>query len=240
MKKYVKLIGIVWILAGFSFFVYMYFTFMAQGVNADVHSDTKVVSVTRSSNFDLFEPNENSKGTIFFFPGALVDPAAYAPICRELSLNNYKTYLIHMPWRMASLGYQSILEDSLIVKEENNILIGHSQGAKMAAQFTQEHPELINGLVLLGTTHPRDYALTANDVQVLKIYGGNDQVAPVDKVLLNKVNLPEHTIYEEIDGGNHSQFGHYGQQIGDGSASISREKQQEKTINHILQFLENL
>ena len=42
--------------------------------------------------------------------------------------------------------------------------------------------------------------------------------------------MPENTSWVKIDGGNHSQFGWYGDQPGDNPASISREIQQQIII----------
>ena len=39
-----------------------------------------------------------------------------------------------------------------------------------------------------------------------------------------------------IKGGNHAQFGNYGEQAGDGTATISREEQQDQTAKAILEF----
>jgi len=52
----------------------------------------------------------------------------------------------------------------------------------MAAQFVYENPGLINKLVLIGTTHPRDISLADSKIPVLKIYGSKDGVA--DEVFL--------------------------------------------------------
>ena len=46
------------------------------------------------------------------------------------------------------------------------------------------------------------------------------------------------TIYE-IAGGNHAYFGYYGEQKGDGTATITREKQHAETTTQILIMLEN-
>ena len=40
-----------------------------------------------------------------------------------------------------------------------------------------------------------------------------------------------------IEGGNHAQFGNYGLQQGDGTATISAESQQSETVAQILQFI---
>jgi hypothetical protein len=41
----------------------------------------------------------------------------------------------------------------------------------------------------------------------------------------------------EIKGGNHSQSGHYGNQLFDGKGTITREEQQTTTRSAILQAL---
>lgn len=72
---------------------------------------------------------------------------------------------------------------------------------------------------------------------VTKIYATNDGIAPAGKVLSNRRLLPESTKWIEIDGGNHSQFGHYGHQLFDGKASISREAQQAIVRSTLLESL---
>jgi hypothetical protein len=52
--------------------------------------------------------------------------------------------------------------------------------------------------------------------------------------------LPRTTRWIEIEGGNHSQFAHYGHQLFDGSPTITREQQQEKTRMAVLASLEQV
>ena len=47
-------------------------------------------------------------------------------------------------------------------------------------------------------------------------------------------NLPDDVIEEVIDGGNHSYYAHYGEQEGDGKASITRQEQQECVLDVFL------
>ena len=56
----------------------------------------------------------------------------------------------------------------------------------------------------------------------------------------NQGFLPEQTLWTLIEGGNHAQFGYYGIQLGDDSATISREEQQAETVAAILTFLVQL
>ncbi len=69
------------------------------------------------------------------------------------------------------------------------------------------------------------------------VIASNDGIAPPDRVLSNKGLLPEHTTWVEIEGGNHSQFGHYGHQLFDGEATVSREAQQAATRSALLEAL---
>ena len=55
--------------------------------------------------------------------------------------------------------------------------------------------------------------------------------------MANRRLLPETTAWVEIKGGNHSQFGHYGHQLFDGRATITREAQQATTRQVMLDAL---
>jgi alpha/beta hydrolase family protein len=91
------------------------------------------------------------------------------------------------------------------------------------------------GLVLIGTSHPREFSLAHLEIPVVQVFGTRDTVADADKVQSALVNLPPATRSVRIDGGNHSQFGYYGFQPGDWPATISRETQQQLTVQAILE-----
>ncbi|MNV99337.1 hypothetical protein D3C71_1946840 [compost metagenome] len=96
----------------------------------------------------------------------------------------------------------------------------------MASNYASKNQDKVKGLVLLGAyiygDIPASHALT--------IYGSLDNV--LDK---SKVNYKENVFV--IEGGNHGQFGNYGNQKGDGTATISREQQQKETVDHIVAFI---
>lgn len=235
-----KIFGMVWVTFGVCFFTWIFISMSAQGVVEKIFADTSTVQVTKNDDYLLFTPNEAYQKVIFFYPGALVDPDAYAPLCRRIAEQGYRVLLIHMPWRMATKGYTKIKELNLLSDEAKQyILIGHSQGGKMAAQFVYENPNMIDKLILLGTTHPRDTDLSNFQISVLKIYGSNDGIAEPDKVTANKPRLPSTAKYIHLEGANHSQFGYYGFQLGDNEAGITREKQQQQVLGHILDFIKN-
>lgn len=96
----------------------------------------------------------------------------------------------------------------------------------------------MTGLILLGTTHPRDFSLSDSRLAITKLYASADGVAPLADVLANATLLPPSTRWVAIKGGNDSQFGHYGFQPGDRWASLSRTEQETETLKAVLAALE--
>jgi pimeloyl-ACP methyl ester carboxylesterase len=117
------------------------------------------------------------------------------------------------------------------------VVAGHSRGAEIASRMVLESPASLCGLVLIGSSHPRDISLAHVTVPVARVYGTRDTVADVAKVEATRHNLPASARQVRIDGGNHSQFGYYGFQPGDWPATISREAQQAVTLEVLLGLL---
>ncbi len=233
-----KIIKRIWFIIAISFTIWLVYSYQAKGVSDSLFKSDSKISVKDNDEFFLFEPKQKFDKVFIFFPGAIVDPKAYVPLCRKISENGIKVYLIKMPWRLASQGYEIPKELHLFAdKSKTYILAGHSQGGKMAAQFVKENPTLVDKLILIGTTHPRDISLADSTIPILKIYGSDDGVADEKTIFQNKSKLPVTTKFVKIEGANHAQFGYYGFQFGDNSARISRKKQQTETLNVIIAFL---
>src|SRR5690606_34512193 len=93
-------------------------------------------------------------------------------------------------------------------------------------------------LILIATTHPRDFSLENVKIPVMKIYGSDDGIADENSILTNRSKLPSVTRFARIEGANHAQFGYYGFQLGDNVARISRERQQAETLRLMLDFID--
>ena len=239
-KKYniKRTLKTIWFSAAFIFMFWQFYSFQSKGVGESLLQNSESIKVKEGSDFYSFEPVKGCREVLIFFPGAMVDPKAYVPLCRKIADNNIKVYLIKMPWRLASQGHNLPKELKLFADNSKTyILAGHSLGAKMAAQFAYESPHLIDKLILIGTTHPRDVSLANTSIPILKIYGSNDGVADEKSIIENKSKLPVTTKFVKINGANHSQFGYYGFQLGDNSATIDREQQQSETLQHIIEFI---
>lgn len=126
------------------------------------------------------------------------------------------------------------------LREGKYILGGHSQGAKMAAQFVYENPHLMKGLFLLATSHPRDFTLSDRAIPTIKLYAEFDGLASVSEVMEHKDKLPENATMIMIKGGNHSQFGYLGTLLTDEKAEIDLKKQQELTLKYLITFFESI
>jgi len=233
-----KTIKIAWVTGGLIFTLWVLYSSQSKGVDPEYLQDSKTIKVEQTSDFYLFSPSQDFKEVFIFYPGAMVDPKAYVPLCRKIADNNIKVYLIKMPWRLASRGYNTPKELHLFNDSTKiYILAGHSQGAKMAGQFVFENPTLIGKLILIGTTHPRDISLANSEIPILKIYGSKDGVANEKSIIDNKSKLPETAKFVKIEGANHAQFGYYGTQLGDNTATISRQQQQDETLKSIMEFI---
>lgn len=109
----------------------------------------------------------------------------------------------------------------------------------MACEYIVAHPKIFDGLVLLASYPAESTNLSAIDLCTVLIYGTQDGVSSdVFKASVNRLSLD--TVLVEIAGGNHAQFGDYGPQKGDGTATIAREQQQRLTAEAILSVLYQL
>lgn len=210
---------------------------------AALRSDTRV-NVTRGEGCWALEPQRHQRVGFLFFAGALVQPAAYAPLLRAIAEEGYLVLLIELPRRGVFGGADGpeVLDRARTAMSRNAgvsrwVAAGHSKGGAVAARFVRVGHPALAGLVLVGTSHPRDFSLSDVDLPVTRIFGTRDTVADVEKLEATRNNLPASTRIVRIDGGNHSQFGYYGFQPGDWPATISRQEQQRATVRAILEAL---
>ena len=187
----------------------------------------------------VFKPLSVEPDTgLVFYPGARVDPRSYAPAARELAAHGYLVVIVRMPLDLAILGSgkaNSVIEKFTYI--ENWAVGGHSLGGAMAARFAYYHQNELEGLLLWAAYPASDNDLSGSDLSVTTIYGSQDGLATVKKVEESFNELPEKTEKVLIIGGNHAQFGWYGEQSGDKPAKISRESQQKQTVDASLVLL---
>jgi hypothetical protein len=232
MKKTIKifLISIVAVilLSASAFFLYVSNYYKADDMTLSVMaSDQASGKITVEQNLTIFHANDDSGSALIFYPGGKVDAIAYYPLLKKIAENGVTCILIKMPFHLAV--FHVTAADGVYDKLPNikNWFIGgHSLGGAMASSYMANHPEKVEGLILLG-------AYIYGDIKperALTIYGSNDMV--LDKT---KITYDENIVV--IDGGNHAYYGNYGEQKGDGTASITREEQQDIAAAAIVDFM---
>ena len=114
---------------------------------------------------------------------------------------------------------------------------GHSLGGSMAANYIYNNPTSMEGLILWASYPAESNNLSESGFPVLSIIGNRDGLVTLDKLQASVPLLPANTMWVEIDGGNHAQFGSYGAQSRDLEATITPEDQHQQIINATLIFL---
>lgn len=247
MTKFWKIIRILWVTFGILFTLWMANSFRARGFDKSILESDSRVTVAETSRFISFRPNASSQPVgLIFFPGGMVQPEAYAPMSRTIAEQGYSVFIVKLPLGSAPLKSQEadVINQVLEIISSNEAIQhwfvgGHSRGAAIASRFAYAHGDYFYGLILIGTSHPKEQAfdLSNTTLTVTKIYATNDGLASLDEVEDNAIYLPANTTWVLIEGGNHSQFGYFGKLLFDNPATISREQQQELTIDAILSAL---
>lgn len=84
---------------------------------------------------------------------------------------------------------------------EHTWIGGHGAGGTVARAFAAEHPERVNGLLLLGVEN-EDIPL-APVIPVLIIQGADDEVTPPDSGVQLQATAPERVNLRTVDGADH-------------------------------------
>ncbi len=207
-------------------------------------SDARV-SVSSFEDHWVFRPGGPVRASgLLFFPGALVDPVAYAPLARAAAEAGHIAILVRVPRRGVLGGAEipSVIPRARALMKTlpqvgRWLVAGHSRGGEIAARFGRDQGDALAGLLLIATSHPRDFSLADAAFMVTRLSGSRDGFASPEKLAANRPNLPAETRVIVVEGGNHSQFGWYGFQPGDRFALTPREEQQRRTIEVLLTCL---
>ena len=219
------------LLLGTAFYTQVFYR--ADRTAIDALASDELVNVSQTDYGWLFDgPSEEN--AFIFYPGGKVEEEAYAPLLHSLASQGLDVMLVSMPARLAILDVDAAEKVLAEYEYEHWYIGGHSLGGASCTLYASENEDKFDGIILLGSfsTKPLE------DIRVLFIYGSEDQVLNMEKYIDNRANVPECAEEYVIEGGNHAQFGSYGVQQGDGSATISGEEQVEITVNLIISFLQ--
>jgi len=227
MKKRYKILIIAFaflVLVGGAFTIYVSDYYPVE-IDNDTISPTS--SYKTKGNLTIFSADTPGNTGLIFYPGGRVDEKAYYPLMEKLSQSNITCVLVKMPFHLAVLDTNAANQvyDKL-PDIEHWYIGGHSLGGSMASSYAASNPDKIEGVFLLGAYIYGDISPD----RVLTIYGSNDLV--LDR---SKITYTENIIV--IEGGNHAYFGNYGEQDGDGTATITHDEQQKQTVQAVISFI---
>lgn len=209
------------------------------------HADDKAISafsvsenvtVEYISNSAVAYKAENAEAGFIFYPGGKVEYTSYEPLMKACAEKGITCVLVEMPLNLAVFDINAadgIKEQFPEIK--NWYIGGHSLGGSMAASYLADNQDDFKGLILLGSYSTEDFS--SSDIDVLSVYGSEDNVLNREKYEENKNNLPDDFTEFVIEGGCHAYFGMYGEQDGDGVATITNDEQISITAEKIYEFI---
>ncbi len=192
-------------------------------------------------NWIVLDPAGAGDRGLIFYPGGLVEPAAYAPVLHNLAAAGYLVVIAPMPFNLAIFNTNAA--DAVIAaypQIETWTLAGHSLGGAAASIYAENHPGMIDSIAFWDS-YPANYAdLSDNALPVLSIYGTLEGQPNTDGFDDQRTLVPETTQFVAIEGANHAQFGDYGPQDGDVQAVLSLNEQHALVSQIMLDFLSSL
>ncbi|MGC1377454.1 MAG: alpha/beta hydrolase [Anaerolineales bacterium] len=206
---------------------------------AALESDAQV-KVT-ANDWITFQPANPSPTIGFiFYPGGRVDYRSYAPVLRKIAAQGYFVVLLKVPLNLALFSPNAALPVFTAYPQIKHWAVGgHSLGGVAAAQFVSTNPGKVEGIAFWAS-YPADDKLRNVHIKAVSISGSEDGLSTPSKIEASVKLLPGDTVYVQIAGGNHGQFGSYGPQPGDNPATISPEDQWLQIAAATVQMLKSL
>lgn len=189
----------------------------------------------REASYGLELIPKAPKALLAFYPGARVEPLAYAPVLAPVAQAGYLVVLLKVPSGIALLGKERALEAHKAYPHLPLVVGGHSLGGVAAAELAaREKLPLI-----LFASYPEE-DLSGEALPTLALYGTEDGLLPPKQARGKAQRLPKNARVVFIEGLNHGGFGAYGPQKGDRPAGRPREALWREIAEEVLLFLEGL
>ena len=187
-----------------------------QSALAALVSDSSVRVTHSADGWEFAPPSGEPSSALIFYPGGHVDARSYAPFARAVAARGYLVVIAEMPLSLAVLAPDSATK---VISAHPNVahwtVGGHSLGGAMAASYAAKNANSIRGLVLLAAYPPSGSELRLNGIVALTQVGTLDTVINRANLESGLKQLPSDATFEQLQGGNHAQFGDYGLQPGD-------------------------
>ena len=215
--------------------------FPAANAAVDALTSNEAVTVSATSDLITFIPSKPTNTGLIFYPGARVEPRAYAVLMHALAARGTAIFIIKLPYDIAFFAQDRA---TAIIDAHPEIRTwavgGHSLGGVVASSYAAAHIDRVAGLLLYASYPASDLSTILANTAVLSLSGTNDGLATPAKIEQARPLLPASTQYLAITGSVHAFFGDYGAQPGDGQPTVSRAEAQATIINASAEFLSAL
>lgn len=195
--------------------------------------------LNKNDGWFSFVPSTFTSGAGFvFWPGGGVDPRSYAVVARAMA----KAGILVLVPVLPDDGFSQLAR---IKAQYGSVTTwyagGHSHGATLAVKIAATNPSGLYALILWAGSASQEMDASGSGIDALFLWGTNDGRLTQESVTAMKAFLPPSTVFLEIVGGNHAQFGHYKPNPSDTlpAATISREEQQSQALAATLDFIAN-
>ena len=187
-------------------------------------------------DYYFFQSGGSRGQCLLFFPGGRVKAEAYAPYLQRLAENGLHGFLLRPSLELApiDLGVALAARQSDLAARfcDTYLLAGHSLGGIAAVSYARKNPQFP---LLLISAYVHESGLEEYPWPVMLVYGEHDQLV-VSDIKESRDFAPPQTEFRIIEGGNHAYMGYYGEQDGDGQATISRSEQQQQLLALTLEW----
>ena len=200
-------------------------TYQAEPYYLELIMADKNIVIEEERNYYRITPAspDPSIKPIIYYPGGLVAPEAYLYKMGVVASNlKQDIYIIKAPFNAAifNTGTAGAIIDRY---ELNEVWVGgHSLGGIAACRYTYANPNKVYGLFLYGSYCDQDISNFTGPI--LSIMGLQDLIINRENYSMAKTQLPESAVIIEVEGLNHSDFGNYGLQEGDGESNLTNEQ----------------
>ncbi len=189
------------------------------------------IEENRESNLFVITPQKKNPEypSLVFYPGGLVEPSAYLYKMSHLAINlKTNVFIIQPPFNASIFAINSadkVFEHYESVNQEKLTEIwvgGHSLGGIAACRYAKNNPNKIHGVFLFGSYC--DQNIKDHEFKIISIMGLEDNIIDWENYTNARQNLPPHAKIQEVEGLNHSDFGNYGIQDGDGKSQLNNQE----------------
>ncbi|MCC5793429.1 MAG: hypothetical protein JJT85_01685 [Chromatiales bacterium] len=211
----------------------------AEDALAALEPDDRVI--VSEERWLVFRPTASTPRTgVILYPGASCDVRGYAPVLREVAAAGYLVVNVHMPFDFAIFARNRALSVKEAFPEiEQWVIVGHSMGGAMAAQFVFEHPDAMASLVMWDSYPPAGADLSGRNMPVWNIHRARPDGSAPESFEERRHLYPADSRWVAIPGGNHMNFGSFigGRYQEQWEATIPRSAQQATILEATLDAL---